>query len=219
MEHTSIEPVTNRTKFQSPTGSTVPAPPRLTLEPWRSPESTYLFPSLYSFPAFFTRQPNPSVWQHQLSQWINLILSYCRHTRRSTLNLSLATVTDLELFHHRRIHRSLSLETLRAITDAMRAMNPPTIEPVSKSNPNEVYVYWKTPSEWASTIYDWIRETGQQNSILTFYELTQDSPIESLEFYNLPEGLLRKALDILTKQGKCSILKGIGEQGDGVKFV
>lgn len=39
------------------------------------------------------------------------------------------------------------------------------------------------------------------------------------EFYQLPEPLLRKALDILTKQGKAQVFKGVGEDGDGVKFV
>jgi len=40
------------------------------------------------------------------------------------------------------------------------------------------------------------------------------------DFYKLPEGLLRKVLDILQKQGKCQVLRGtLGEDGDGVKFV
>lgn len=39
------------------------------------------------------------------------------------------------------------------------------------------------------------------------------------EFYRLPEALLRKALDVLIKQSKAQVLKGLGEDGDGVKFV
>lgn len=39
------------------------------------------------------------------------------------------------------------------------------------------------------------------------------------EFYQLPEPLLRKALDVLIRQGKAQVLKGLGEDGDGVKFV
>lgn len=41
----------------------------------------------------------------------------------------------------------------------------------------------------------------------------------SADFYRLPHPLLRKALDVLIKQGKAQVLKGMGEEGDGVKFV
>lgn len=39
------------------------------------------------------------------------------------------------------------------------------------------------------------------------------------EFYRMPTPLLRKALDIVIKQGKAQVFKGVGEEGDGVKFV
>jgi ESCRT-II complex subunit VPS25 len=164
------------------------------------------------------------------------------------------------------------------------------------------WVYWKRPEEWAAVIYEWVRflplsllffveldwrysffpilcgsfvqikSTGQTNSILTFYELTEGgdlvhttgssccpfppslldrnislgsshspslrtnysvnwpffSPLPPsflaskkpwAEFYQIPHPLLRKALDVLIKQGKAQVLKGIGEEGDGVKFV
>lgn len=89
-----------------------------------------------------------------------------------------------------------------------------------------------------------IKETGQTNSIMTFYELTEGgdlvhttgpslfqalpqirpvtyascTPVRA-EFYRLPTPILRKALDILIKQGKAQVLKGSGDDGDGVKFV
>lgn len=44
-------------------------------------------------------------------------------------------------------------------------------------------------------------------------------PTPTTEFYRLPLPLLRKALDLLVKQGKAQVLKGVGEDGDGVKFV
>jgi ESCRT-II complex subunit VPS25 len=41
------------------------------------------------------------------------------------------------------------------------------------------------------------------------------------EFYRLPTPVLRKALDVLIKQGKAQVLKGTGAEdgGEGVKFV
>ncbi|KAK4054787.1 hypothetical protein OIV83_000711 [Microbotryomycetes sp. JL201] len=80
-------------------------------------------------------------------------------------------------------------------------------------------IYWRRPEEWASIIYDWIKETGQTNSIMTFWELTEGGGlVHTQEFYQLPEAVLRKALDTLIKQGKAQVLRGIGEDGDGVKF-
>lgn len=38
------------------------------------------------------------------------------------------------------------------------------------------------------------------------------------EFYQLPEPVLRRALDVLVKAGKAQVFKGLGEDGDGVKF-
>lgn len=99
-----------------------------------------------------------------------------------------------------------------------------------------------------------IKDSGQINSIMTFYELTEGGDLvhttgraplpwilinglpvslrpltsvyapcgtrtNTLEFYQLPEPLLRKALDVLIRQGKAQVLKGLGEDGDGVKFV
>ncbi|GAA5827116.1 hypothetical protein JCM5353_006196 [Sporobolomyces roseus] len=219
------------------TQSTPPAPPppgRLTLEPLSSPTSGFLFPSIYSFPPFFTKQPNPQTWSHQLSQWIQLILAYCKYTKTSEFNaISNQLVNDSELFNNKAIKRQLPLEVLSEILISMSNSNPPTIEfhsPISSRSTTSsskpviikggCYIYWKTPQEWSKTIYDWIKETGQQGSILTFYELTQDPNVSSLEFYKLPEGLLRKVLEILRKEGKCTVLRGtLGEEGDGVKFV
>lgn len=64
-----------------------------------------------------------------------------------------------------------------------------------------------------------IKQTGQQSSILTFYDLVESSEVEQLEFYRLPEPLLKRSLEVLMRQGKCLVLKGVGEEGDGVKFV
>lgn len=97
------------------TQSTPPAPPppgRLTLKPLSSPTSGFLFPSIYSFPPFFTKQPNPQTWSHQLSQWIQLILAYCKFTKTSEFNaISNQLVNDSELFNNKAIKREYSLYT------------------------------------------------------------------------------------------------------------
>lgn len=85
--------------------STTPQP-RLTLSPYISPSTGYKFPSIYSFPPFFTKQPNLTTWQHQQQQWIQLILSHSRHTRCSRLELSNESLRAMELFTNREINRT-----------------------------------------------------------------------------------------------------------------
>ncbi|GAA5872475.1 hypothetical protein JCM16303_004532 [Sporobolomyces ruberrimus] len=228
MESTSSTTVSSRLPPSSNADSK--NPPRLHLSRYVSPSSGYTFPSLYSFPPFFTRQPNPLTWSHQRSQWIHLILSHSRHTRTSYFPPISSTtgLESFELFHNDKIKRTLSRETFIEILTFMASSTPPTIEFIPQTGSTKTfktssveggcYVYWKTPQEWAETIYDWIRETGQQGAILTFYELTESDP--TLDLYQLPTGLLKKVLDLLQKQGKCSVLRGtLGEEGDGVKFV
>lgn len=89
-----------------------------------------------------------------------------------------------------------------------------------------------------------VKENGLTGSIMTLYELTEGGDLvhttgifrlfaetatsladalPPLEFYQLPDPILRRALTILEKQGKCSVFRvggdGEGEEGDGVKFV
>ncbi|GAA5896881.1 ESCRT-II subunit protein VPS25 [Sporobolomyces salmoneus] len=233
MESTSTSAVSSQLPAPSNTSNSKPtSTPRLTLTRHLSPTTSYLFPSLYSFPPFFTRQPNLSVWSHQRSQWIRLILSHCRHTKTSLLYLSETAINENELWSNEKIGRSLNRENVLEVLKFMAgSTNPPQVEFLKSwttgtggtkgggaTESEACYVYWKTPSEWAETIYGWIKETGQIGSILTFYELIESD--DSLDFYRLPEGLLRKVLEILQRQGKCQVLRGtLGEDGDGVKFV
>ncbi|KAM0756251.1 DUF852 domain-containing protein [Meredithblackwellia eburnea MCA 4105] len=182
--------------------------------------SGFTFPPLYSYPPFFTKQPNEQTWAHQSSQWTALILAYCRHHRTFRLDLSDETC-QTELFKNKSINRYLYLATLRLVVEKMVAAGTAEYDPPvsSKALPTGFLVYWKRPEEWATVIYDWIKASGQTNSIMTFYELTEGGDlVHTTEFYQLPEPFLRRALDVLVKSGKAQVFKGVGEDGDGVKF-
>ena len=56
--------------------------------------------------------------------------------------------------------------------------------------------------------------TGQMNTILTFYEIT-DPPVES-PLSDIPVALLRKAIAVLTKTGRAQMIE-IAD-GEGVRF-
>lgn len=36
-----------------------------------------------------------------------------------------------------------------------------------------VWIYWRTPEEWASLIEGWVDETAQKGTVLTLYELVE----------------------------------------------
>lgn len=36
-----------------------------------------------------------------------------------------------------------------------------------------VWVYWRTPEEWAALVEAWVDETAQKGTVLTLYELSQ----------------------------------------------
>jgi ESCRT-II complex subunit VPS25 len=38
---------------------------------------------------------------------------------------------------------------------------------------NVAWVWWRNPEEWAGAIAEWVEETGQKNTVLTLYELTE----------------------------------------------
>ncbi|GAA5831753.1 hypothetical protein JCM11251_003867 [Rhodosporidiobolus azoricus] len=192
----------------------------LSLNPTSS-SSGFLYPSLFSFPPFFTRQPNPTTWSHQLQQWSTLVLAWCRFHRSWRVELTEETCGK-EPFTNERIKRRLHLPVLRAVIEHMVTSGSAEYDPkpMKGKSSTGAWIYWKRPEEWAAIIYEWVKETGQTNSIMTFYELTEGGDlVHTTEFYQIPHPLLRKALDVLIKQGKAQVLKGLGEDGDGVKFV
>ena len=119
-------------------------------------------PSIYDFPPFFTRQPNENTWAAQRGIWISLILSYFKHLRLYKLDCTSATSIDqVDLFRNKSINRQLKPEVLQEIVGVM--IREGTAEAVTwnsvagKMIPAEVLIYWRTPSEWANYIAEWVR--------------------------------------------------------------
>ena len=111
----------------------------------------------------------------------------------------------------------------------MVSKNVATYEPAKQTR--SVLLYWRLPEEWAEVLYQWVRvlelalgyfthtliqasSTGQMNTILTFYEITEP-PVES-PLTNIPIPLLRKAITILTKSNRAQIIAI--PDGEGVRF-
>lgn len=134
------------------------------------------FPREYSFPPFFTRQPNLTTHHAHLVKWSSLILSYCRHHRLYKLSLSPSSSTSEpagadELFHNRKLDRRLSTADIREVIEFMRKDG--RAEYVGQTPGDVVWVYWRSPEEWAGLIEEWVDATGQKGTVLTLYELTE----------------------------------------------
>lgn len=211
------------------------------------------FPREYSFPPFFTRQTNLTTHHAQLTKWAALVLAYCRHHRLFKLSLSsaisdpLTTTADplsttttstthdtSELFHNRALNRRLSLADAREVLDFLRRDG--RAEPVDGSGGGDVvWVYWRTPEEWAGLVEAWVDETAQRGGVLTLYELREGDATRGAgmylpfhpgkeggwadggkEFHGMDADLLQKALGVLVKRGKAQIFGQ--EDSLGVKF-
>ncbi|CEP17176.1 hypothetical protein [Parasitella parasitica] len=148
---------------------------------------------MFDFPPFFTRQITESTWKSQAMQWENLILSYARQKRIFRLDLHQATSPGAaQIFENKKINRRLSFETLQDIIEEM--------------------------TRKALTDSSQISETGQNNQIVTYYEIANGELAEGQEFFELDIAILSKALNILVKRGNAQIFKGTDQDSMGVKF-
>ncbi|KAI9738967.1 MAG: hypothetical protein M1818_005281 [Claussenomyces sp. TS43310] len=179
----------------------------------------YNFPPEYHFPAFFTQQPTSTTFHAQCSKWAALILAYCR--ARHLFKISLIDAVDSELFHNTRLGRRLDLGTAREMVDFMQRHGRAEWigsrgATAAAADKNVCWVWWKNPEEWATLIADWVDETGQKNTVLTLYELTESEATKGQEFHGMDPELLQKALNVLVKRGKAQVFGH--EDGQGVKF-
>ena len=99
-----------------------------------------------------------------------------------------------------------------------------------------VLLYWRRPEEWAEALHSWVStlslsakpnivkeashavqatSTGQLNTILTFYDIT-DPQVES-QLSGIPMPLLRKAVSILSKIGRAQLI-GVAD-GEGIRIL
>ncbi|KAG4300878.1 hypothetical protein PCANB_002862 [Pneumocystis canis] len=178
-------------------------------------DEPFVFSSLYHFPPFFTRQPNAETWKFQQMHWVSLILSYCRHKRIFRFYIS-QELLETELFYNKKIKRCVKIDMLREILDFME--NKHNGEWLD-SNKKEVFlIYWRTLDEWADMMMHWIEETGQRNSILTYYELMEGKALINTELYKIDPVIFKKVIRILVKKDMAQVLRGTNQDELGVKF-
>ncbi|BET03055.1 Vacuolar protein [Nesidiocoris tenuis] len=166
------------------------------------------WPWQYSFPPFFTVQPNLQTRKAQLSAWCDLVLKY--HKANNLYVLDVREAQGSPLFCNADINRKLSLEGIAEVMSELhRRANA---EPLDKGK-TRWHVLWHTIDEWASILYSWADETGQTGSVCTFYEITNAS---DQEFSGIDQDVLLKALRKLEQAKKVEIIHM--DDAKGVKF-
>lgn len=186
-------------------------------------EDEFRFPAHYSFPPFFTLQPNVTTLSTQLNLWFDLILSYCKHYRQ--FKLSVSTIVNSPLFNNGAIGRRLDVVSIRRVLNHMTSAEGDrraewAVTPGAKSKTVDeqsvVWIYWKRPEEWGECVFAWVNDTGQKGSVLTVYELRESDAVQKMDWRGMDEDMFRKCLDTLCKGGKAQIFGN--DQESGVKF-
>jgi ESCRT-II complex subunit VPS25 len=121
-------------------------------------------PSIFSFPPFFTRQPNAQTYTAQKSAWASLILGYYRGKRVWRMDVNQETIEKIPIFSNRDIQRILpssaltpgkiKLEFLRELVENM--VEDGQAEWVAKGTRVQALLYWLKPEEWANMISNWV---------------------------------------------------------------
>ncbi|XP_063901241.1 vacuolar protein-sorting-associated protein 25-like [Zophobas morio] len=163
------------------------------------------WPAIYSFPPFFTLQPNSQTKEKQLASWLELVLAYCKTRKLSRFNLN--NESESELFFNDKISRKCSSELRLAIFKYMESKG----YAITK-NDKDFIISWLT-------VEDWIRNTNQFNSILTLYELRCGDYTANEEFHGLELEILKAALEFLEKTFRCQIFFDESGENAGVKFL
>ncbi|KAK2879382.1 hypothetical protein FQN49_000925 [Arthroderma sp. PD_2] len=176
--------------------------------------SNFTFPRDYSFPPFYSLQPNITTRQEQFQKWSALIQSYCRHHR--IYRLSLIDTISSPLFYNAALKKQLSLADAVTVVDWMAGTAGGKRAEWVGSEKTIAWIWWKRPEEWASVLASWVEETAQKNTVLTLYELMEGEATISQEFHQMDPEVMQKSLQVLVKQGKAQVFGSEDQQG--VKF-
>ncbi|KAL3285491.1 hypothetical protein HHI36_000023 [Cryptolaemus montrouzieri] len=169
------------------------------------------WPWQYSFPPFFTLQPHPETRSKQVAAWKTLILDYCRQTK--TYSLDVREANQWPLFSNSAINRKLDSNVIISILSELAKNGNAAALDKAK---NRWEIYWHTLEEWASMIYGYICESGLQNSVITFFELSNGTDVEGQEFFGIQTEVLIKVLRVLENDRKCELI--LADDMQGVKF-
>jgi ESCRT-II complex subunit VPS25 len=175
-----------------------------------------VFTKSYTFPPFFSLQPNHTTLTSQLRKWSSFIQRYCRYYSIHQLPITAQETLDSPLFYNRQLNKRLDAKSTRTVVEFMVSKDGDERAEYVDQTKTLVWIWWRKPEEWATLIEKWVDETGQRGTVLTLYELVQGETTESQEFYGLNMDVLQKALGTLVKKGRAQVFGS--EDSMGVKI-
>ncbi|GBG27644.1 Vacuolar protein-sorting-associated protein 25 [Hondaea fermentalgiana] len=176
------------------------------------------------FKAFYTLQDNEATRLKQVRLWRRLVLEdFARQQQQQQRSQgadaagpSVLSLDSFPLFTNAKLDRALDAAGRKAVADDLVASGHGQWHDAGKT----LYVFVKTPSEWASIIYDFVQQNGLGGTIYTVYELhsgdlTRNTPIQGIE-----PALCIQALEILENQNKAEVYPSDESLDEtGVKFI
>lgn len=83
-------------------------------------------------------------------------------------------------------------------------------------------VLWRGVKEWADLLYAWVKQSGMEDSVMSFEELVRGDDLaltpEGRELRGLPRELLSAAVRALEERGKAKAFRGATQDDVGIKF-
>ncbi|KAL4232323.1 Vacuolar protein-sorting-associated protein 25 [Mactra antiquata] len=168
-------------------------------------------PWQYSFPPFFTIQPNIDTRKKQLEAWCSLVLDQLKKDKNYSLDVNEA---QKSIFSNKEINRKLSLDGIYMVLDELQKRG--NLEWKDPKTKKECLVMWRTPEEWGKMIYKYITDKSMTNTVCTLFELSSGDETAGEEFHGIEQWLLIRALKTLENDGKAELMK-FGDN-EGVKF-
>ena len=132
--------------------------------------------------------------------WSDLLLSYCQQNKIWRISKSQFFNT---LGQNKSINRKLSPEAINIIFDFF--VNRKHAIYATKSN-DEIFVLWKSISEWEEFIYSAAVKHHRIESIETLEYIVNDDDNMTEEFYGMDKDLLVIILQGLEKVNKCMVI-------------
>ncbi|EGD81727.1 hypothetical protein PTSG_02438 [Salpingoeca rosetta] len=157
------------------------------------------------------RRREPSSWE----AWKQLVIAYAQAKRLNHLVVS--QCASMDLFNNKQLNRALSTDAIVTVLDFMQQSGHVEWKDASKT---ECAVFWQSPKQWGGIIYKWAVDTGNTDTVCTFFELLEGETGEGQEFHNMDRHVFKRALQQLQKEGKAEVFSSGDEADDtdGVKF-
>ena len=167
-----------------------------------------------NFPPMYTIQLAEATRERQLALWCQLVVRSALGKDQSVAVVDLAT---FPAFSNAKIQRSLDDAGRRLVGDALVERQLGQWEDAAKTR---LLVSSRTIEAWASTIYEWARDTGRLGTApSTVYEVYAGDDAQRTPLEGLHPDVCLKALKVLEQQGKAVVIVGDSVDSTGVKFV